>query len=238
MAKSTPSRKLVLIDKKPRSVLSEGRSWGVGFAFAKRKGRELHLVQPISPCKDYLNEVIYTEATGKPSSACGLSVTKTGCFEDGFGKLVAAECKSMGGYDYKGYNQELEYLNEDRGNVERFLRWWEDKIKIQPTNICKLENNRFLFLHDLFWTKGTYLISLYCCLIRTAIEGQWGVKSTTDPYEYAMKESTAQDAQYIRQNKDKVDRILKGEVPQQDFSKVGCPHGLGICGWQWPKVAA
>ena len=49
-----------IINKQCRSKLCEGRSYQMGFAFLKKlDNNTFETVQPISPCKDYLNDVIF-----------------------------------------------------------------------------------------------------------------------------------------------------------------------------------
>src|SRR5687768_15710647 len=85
---------LTLVDKQDRSVLCEGRNYGIGFAFCKRTGDVLETVQPVSPCKDYLNDVVYSEHSGQPFSAWGLRTSKKNIFYADEGAYVLFQvCK-------------------------------------------------------------------------------------------------------------------------------------------------
>ena len=73
---------LKIIDKQNRGKLNEGRNYQMGFAFCKKvSNKVLETIQPISPCKDYLNDVVYSERTGKNVSAYGLNTSKLGLFD-------------------------------------------------------------------------------------------------------------------------------------------------------------
>ena len=63
---------MTITEKHDRNVLIEGRSSGMGFAMLKKDKTNYETVNPLSPCKDYLNEVVFTENTGYPTKAHGL----------------------------------------------------------------------------------------------------------------------------------------------------------------------
>ena len=233
-----PKDKLTLLDKQDRSVLAEGRNYGVGFAFANRKGLEIELIMPISPCKDYLNDVVYSESTGKDYQAWGLKTSKKGIFGDGSGKLVVGECHYKGGKVYPKYDKEVEYLDKNSRLVQDFLQAFESKMvaaghpPIDPSVVHKLEPNRHLFIMDLIWCRSTFMISLYSMMIRVCIEGSYGVKGPSEPLEFLKKAETTDQA-YLKQAMPKIERIMGGEVPVQNMTDLS-PHNIGIVSYQFP----
>ena len=70
-----------LIDKQNRRTLGEGRNYGMGMACLKKDGDNFETVCPITACKDFISDVIYSELTGKPYYAYGLSTSKKDIFD-------------------------------------------------------------------------------------------------------------------------------------------------------------
>ncbi len=225
-------KKWTLVDEQLRSKLGEGRNYGLGFAFAKREDSKLITVGPISPCKDYLSDQIFSEATGKPYQACGYSAHKTKCFDKN-GYLIMSVLKRFG-YDANGkfepvgyprFQKDLEDLDKNWKNMQKFINVIEEKLKLKErTEINKIEENIYVSITPLFWTSATYLISLYSLFLRVAMH--WNGEG--DPLEYAGK-ITNNDAYMVKTAIPVFERMLKEGVPQQDFKASRSWHGFGIC---------
>lgn len=221
-----------LVDKQDRNKLGEGRDYGMGFAFCKKTGdREFETVQPISPCKDYLNEPVYTEATGKASSAYGLSYSKQGIFEDQpFGYLAIKILPHHGGSTYNELEKHKENLKNNYLNIKILLRAFEEIFKIEErTRIYKTSDaETYLLYVPLKWTKGTYLISLYTLLVRI---GQF-YDGIQDPKEFVKSFSAFNPDTYLaKQAYEKVTKYFGKELPEQKMEGMGCPHNIGIIGY-------
>ncbi len=230
-----------LIDKQKRAVLGEGRNRGVGYAFAKRTGDTLTTVCPISPCKDYLNDQLFSEATGKPYNACGLSTTKQDIF-DTHAYLIASICKQgcRELKEYPEYKADLAALEANHPAMQKAINWLEDQLKIDGrTSIEQIAANQYVIVTPLYWTQYTYLISLYTLVIRAAL--YWDGKG--DPETYLTSSLKDNDAYTIKQAWPKVKRMIAGELPKQDFNDPamnrwpGQWHGAGICFWAFPPTA-
>lgn len=216
------------IDKTNRNILGEGRNYGLGFAFCKRDGNTLTTIQPISPCKDYLNDVVYSEYTGKPFQAHGLHTKKRNIFDHGEGYLVFSVCPYMGGGKYSNYDRDLECLKQNEENVMIFINWFEEKFGLKErTIISKLEENKYLAVVPLFWTKATFLISLYSFLIRIGIFYD-GKQAPMDYFANFNKDSS--DQYMINSIKPKLEKVLNGgKFPKQDMNNLSGVHSNGIC---------
>jgi hypothetical protein len=162
-----------------RAVLTEGRQYQLGFGFCKKlEDGTFETVQPLSCCKDYLNDVVYSEHTGRPFTVYGLSTIKHGIFSDvAYLAIKILPQKSGGAYrpgspyscthdmmvDIK--NLKNNYLKIECGinNVEKALN-----IEGPYTTITPSKNDPDLFLITLsaWWVRSTHCISLYSLLIR------------------------------------------------------------------------
>lgn len=226
-----------LTDPTRREDLREGRDYGIGFALAKRIKKNLRLVQPLSPCKDYLNDVVYSEHTGKDYSAHGLKATKQGIFEDGAGFLVFGICHYPRGSPYRGFNDDLDYLDEHLDELRAFISFFEVNFKLTvPSVFHKIKDNRFLCITTPFWYAATYKISLLSSLIRMAVEGKYGVdpERPTDPLGFI---ANCQTSDWGNRNRvtAKVKMMMDGIIPKQDFTEGFDAHESGICNFLFPS---
>lgn len=223
--------KLTYVSNHPRSVLTEGRNYGLGFGFAKKEGNVLTSVMPISPCKDYLNDVVYTEKTGNPYSAFGLKTTKTGCFEDGNAYLVMSVCL-MGARisaTYSTYEKDKESLAQNVGYMQEAINWFEEKFGVNGrTKIEKIEDNLYVAIAPLFWTEATYLISLYSLILRCAME-----KSSGPAMEVLTNNAPSGDYGSAKAAVPNVEQMLGGKIPKQDMSVNFGVHNCGIVNFKF-----
>ncbi len=220
-----------LIDKQDRSVLGEGRSQGIGYAFAKRKGNTLTTSSPISPCKDYLNDSLYSEITGKPYSACGLNTTKQDIFDTHAYLIMSvclAGCRAL--KKYETYDKDVAALETNHAGMQKVINWLEDLLKIDGrTSIQRIAANQYVIIAPLFWAQATYLISLYTLIIRAALY----YVDNTDIKAFLLNPNNP-DAYMIKMAWPKVERMIGGEVPKQDFNAPTSWHGAGICYYPFP----
>lgn len=218
--------KYTLVDNTKRSVLIEGRDYGLGFGFCKRIKDELHVINPISPCKDYMNDVVFSEKTGKPYSAWGLNTEKQDIFEHGVGYVLMAVCGSgaRSPSKYHGMEQDLKDLEANFKSMEKIINWFEKGFSIKHrTEIVKLEDNRFVAIAPMFWCEATYLISLYTLILRCAMP-----RGDVEPMSVLANDPPADDYSSAKAAIPKVKQMLKGTIPVQDFTKPFGVHDMGI----------
>ena len=217
--------KFTFNDSQPRSVLSEGRDYAVGFALCKRTGDHLETVGPISPCKDYLNDEVYSNHTGKPYGAWGYSAKDRKLWDAGRAYVAFAICGAgaRNPSKYAKMDRDLKAILDNWKNVQEFLNDFEAHCGCPtPTTIIKINDNMYVADCDLFWVKWTYLISLYTLIIRNAIYYKSGdiIKflESVDGYDTCMISSVMP----------KIKAIYGGKVPDDDYEKSRPWHDAGI----------
>jgi hypothetical protein len=224
--------KFNFVNKQNRTKLEEGRNYGMGFALCKRDGKTITAAYPISPCRDYLNDEVYSERTGKPFKTYGLSSFKQDLFQDGTAYLAFAICEKMESkqsfWKHKTYAKECELI-KDYKRLQKFINWFEDKFKLtQKTEIFQIEDNQYVAKSPDFWTEGTYLISLYSLLLRVGIHYIDG-----DPMEFLENYQVDGDAYNVKPALPKIKKMIEGSIPKQNLMIARNPHLLGIVGFSF-----
>lgn len=165
-----------VIDTQNRQKLDEGRSTGMGFAFTKKVGEEEYeTVHPISPCKDYLNDVVFSEITGKECHAYGLSYYKQSLFEGDTATMAAKIMKYKNGNTYTTFDIDKKMLGDNYSNVALALTTLEKMLGLTSyTSISPANDDIFLIEVPLFWCQSTYLISMYSLLVRCSMDYKEG----------------------------------------------------------------
>lgn len=232
---------ITIINNQNRAILSEGRSNNMGFAFCKIvNGDNYETIQPISPCKDYLNDVIFAERTNKSISAYGLKLKNSqGLFEGGkLAYMAIAMCpyKYPNDYNNKGFIEDSAKLAKYHKHLEYFINYFEEILGIDAqtnTIITEVSDNLYLIELPLIWTESTYMISLYSLLLRAA---QNYNDTNINPLEFLEKGDVySPDKSLIVSALPKIKDILQfGPLPQ-DFSKLRgdtSTHNLGIVSYK------
>lgn len=162
-----------IIDNKPREVLMEGRNYQLGFGFLKKlKVKQFETVQPISPCKDYLNDVVFSEQTGKNCNAHGLHYSKQDAFKTRQAYMAISIMPYSSGDNYPNFEKDALNLQNNIHNVQLFMNNIEKKMgikyltKITPSSKAGI----YICQFDKYWTKTTYAVSAYSFLLRLS---QW-----------------------------------------------------------------
>ena len=108
-------------NNKNRDSLNEGKNYQLGFGFVKKKRYNVYeVITPISACREYLNDVAYSENTGNKISAHGLSYEKNNILEDNYIYLLTSvlKQKTRSSYiNYKNYEEDIEILNNNYENL-------------------------------------------------------------------------------------------------------------------------
>lgn len=218
-----------IVDKQDRKRLTEGRTSGIGFAFCKREGDVLTTIQPISPCKDYLNDVVYTEHTGNPYSAYGLTTKKQDLFSDGFAYIVMSILGNKHGGGNRADHGSLVAAINNPTNLQIFMAFFEPRLcKDHVTVFFNVEDNKTAAVLPLFWVKYPYLISLWSLLVRIGLKYKEG-----DGMAF-LKKVSDEDAYMAKGIIPKLERLMAGELPVQDMGKTYDVHNHGIYTFPFP----
>jgi hypothetical protein len=231
-----------IIDKQDRGVLSEGRSKGMGFAFAKvvdgTYGTDcvaLETIQPVSPCKDYLNDVVWSEATEKTFYAWGLHTNPLGIFKHGVGFMVMRICGSGARTPakYASMDKDIAAFDNNLGEIERSINVIEKGLGLGEDNRTKFNRAEgcFVALIPLFWCEATYRISLWSLLTRALLHKS----DAKDPIKY-LEKLGGEDSMLLNGDDagiPKLKLMLAGNIPSQDLSKLSQPHNEGIVSFKF-----
>lgn len=221
---------ITLIDKKNRSSLSEGRNYQMGFGFAKKTDKNTYeMVTPISACKDYLNDVVWSEAVDRSISVYGLSYKKHDIYDKEYAYLIIGILPYKAGHEYPTYKKDVERLKENYKRLEAFMNFFEEFLtKGVFTEIHEICENRYLVKVPLFFTRGTYLISLYSLLLRA---GQFwdGVQNHQDFIDNFN--ANLVDVSLVKGISVKLKKLLENGYVKQDLEKLQDVHNCGIIGF-------
>lgn len=235
------SDEIVVHEKHNRGVLFEGRSTGMGFAMLKKiSDSEFHTVNPASPCKDYLNEVIFTENFGFPTAGCGLKYpTVNGIFDE---DTVYVGMRFMpnknGSYGYsKSIDEDIKRVETNKDNILKFLHFFEEALGISKSELIFAKDKWFVLKGDKAWAKSTHGISLYTLLFR--ISPYYNGDKT--PEEFLASSDIPKVEEYLcRGVVPKIKLILAAKklppqrvpnTPYKPPTGVYSPHNAGILGW-------
>lgn len=160
----------MIIDKQNRSKLAEGRNYGFGFSILKKvDDKTYEALMPFTACKDYLNDFIYVETTKKPLGIIyGFKHEYTGVFEDQeyfyLGYKSVDKNKSSG---WDKLNETKELIVSNYTNVIKFFNKLEEFLDMSDrTEFESLEEDTVILKVPMYWTKYTFLISVYLLYIR------------------------------------------------------------------------
>lgn len=165
--------------KEGREKLSEGRNFGLGFAFAKLIEEGLQAVMPISACKDYLNDVLYTELTGKKlGTIYGFSYgdKKDIILKSGYAFLLFSVLDFSLEKKWPIKDSYIKKFTEGIKNCQEFVNIFCREILQEEIDFKIVQNQENLFwciVPPIFLTN-TYGISLLTLLLRNGYKYQPG----------------------------------------------------------------
>ena len=233
---------IVIIDNKNRGVLCEGRDNGMGFAFLKKvDDNKYETVQPISPCKDYLAEVIFTEKYNVKTSAYGLSYPKKlNIFSDVAYMVIEMLPTKSGSYNYSSsLNDDTIMLLHNHIVIEKIINNFEESLLINiKTKIERVGlTNQYLLTFSKDWCESSHAISLYSLLIRCLMvaDKEQDMLTFLENYKY-----NSGDKSLISACINKIRLIIENKkLPpnrrQYTLSSVNSgfqtPHDNGILSW-------
>lgn len=169
------------IDDQDRTELNEGRDYGMGFGFCiKKDENEFHTVMPISPCKDYVNDVIFIEKTRILLPRIhGFKYEPTGCIGDKYtyvaGKVTPLLRTSK---QPKSVEIDKKALIANYKNIEKGLNEFDDIAKVNKTKIELIEDTIILKV-DSWWCEQPWRLSYYLLIARNFIHYNSEKDSTT-----------------------------------------------------------
>ncbi len=227
--------KFKFIELDTRSKLAEGKNFGVGFCYCRREGSQLVALQAISPCRDFLNDEIFSHHSRKPFSIYGQESTYSDMLHDGNSYLAFGVCKRGRNLEeYNNYKLDYKSLEENYKSLEKFINYFETKFKVkQKSKIIRLQDNRYVCISSLFWTDATYKASLLSFLLRAGIYYKSG-----NPLEYLDNfNQDHSDKMLYNSFKSKLLMMLDGVFPAQDLINLKNIHNCGIVSFDgFPKA--
>lgn len=222
------------IDNQNRKVLGEGRNYQMGFGFCKRTEDGIETVSPISPCKDYLNDVVYCEHMGVQMTAYGLNYTGQGIFKNTDKAYLAIQIKEyFHGGPYPNMEKDTKNLAENIGNLEKFINFFDDVFGFDRTTIepCSKEGV-FIVTFSQNWCKYTYTISMFSLLLRV---GQF-FYADKEPMDFLENfNAFGPDTYLVKSALPKIKKLMELKAfPDFDLKTLspGTPtHNYGIVGY-------
>lgn len=174
-------KKQQIINKFDRSILGEGRRYGLGFSILKKVDSfTFETLMAFTACKDYLNDFIYIETTGK-------SLEKIYGFEHEYtGELKGKEFFYTGlkSLDYNHssskYDKLLAVQNILKDNYENIVKVVNNlEVELyrgegsgykEFTKFESLIDNTLILKTPIFWSKFSFLFSMYGLFIRCFLD--------------------------------------------------------------------
>lgn len=224
-----------------RNVLCEGRQCGIGFSLLLKLDDNNYTTayHAFTPCKDFLNEPIFTENTGIPTEMYGCKVTKSkGVLNNDIVYLgINLLNQSDNTYNYnetKNINDDIEQLKSNYLNMQLLLNNIEEQLNIPLTIIEPANNGKYLVSFNKEWCKSTISISLYTLLLRAAL-----YYPGNDIIDYLKSYNYSEDKFLINDMLPRLKVILENKMlPSQtpfDVDKIKAkrwmPHNTGILSW-------
>lgn len=158
------SKEVIVTNPGLTAQLIEGRSSGITFGFLNPLGdNKFELIQPLSSCKDYLNDIIFTEHTGKTIKVFGLETVKKYDLFKNERLYLAVSHKKLDEPITKKFLEGIDTIVKHINDIE-------NKYIKELTTYLRVQDNPNIFVFEVpkFWGSTTYLISLYSFIIRTA----------------------------------------------------------------------
>lgn len=166
-----------VVNNHSRTILIEGRNKGIGTAFAKKVNENTYeTIMPVSPCKDYMNDIVAVENDYPEFSVYGLTSKKTNLFKDNEAYIVlrvtdrkkAEEAKTKTPLEEEEEKEKV-ILRENYKRIQDILNELEKNISSELTEIYKAEDEYYVLKVPMIWVKNGPMISFYLYLVRIAM---------------------------------------------------------------------
>ncbi len=221
------NKKIIITNTHNRGILNEGRSCGMGHAFLVKKGENVYdAMMPITACKDFLNDVVYSERSGKAHRIYGFSTVKTGLFESSDMAYLETAILPYNRTTRKhdNFEKQLKGLEENTKGIQACINELEKMLGFTTfSTLEKAEDNRFLLTIPLKWTESTFMISLVTLVARC---GHYYKDGDVLAY-FKDFEEDGTDRGYLDSAHTKIKKMAKDGIPAQDMSDLS-PHDMGI----------
>lgn len=198
-----------------RTKLNEGRSQGDAFAFCKKTAPGVfEAIQPLSTCKDYLNDVVWSENTGNSGLFYGLQSKPCGCFGGRYAYIAISILPHARDPNYKHPKHDklveglISLCNPKRPSL---LRQAEEALDVKwKTKFFDAGEGVVIAVLPRFWTEYMYLISLWSLLTRLDItyDGKLDLVKYMETYSW-------DDTYVVKGVLPRLKRLIKGERPKQ-----------------------
>lgn len=165
------NQKISVEDKFDRSILGEGRNYGLGFSILKKESdTNYKALMAFTACKDYLNDFMYVEGTSNAlGMAHGFKHNYTGILKDQdhfFVGLRPLHYKNRGS-KYPGFDKVKDALKDNSSNIISFLNKLETEFKCETLSRFEAYTDDILILRTpIFWSKFSFMFSMYGLLVR------------------------------------------------------------------------
>ncbi|XAI97316.1 hypothetical protein [Leptolyngbya phage Lbo-JY46] len=232
-----------IVTKKGREKLEEGRDHGLGFAFAKLQKYGLKAMMPLSACKDYLNDVVYTELTGeKIGSIYGFSygVKKNIFLQTKYGFLLMSVLNHRNGTEWPLNSRYLKAFVEGIKNCQSLINTFCREILQEECDFKILQHSENLFyccVPPVFLTN-TYGISLLTLLLRNGYKYSEGTP-IKDFLKNPPKDFYTSDL-YMLNDLSRIIDIINLYTyissPQKTDLHINTVHNQGILSLKYTKI--
>lgn len=240
--KTKETSDLVIIDKKKRSVLIEGRNNGMAFGFLKRIGENKYqTVQPPSPCKDYLAEIVTTEKFNIGTKGCGLNYPKKLNIFDDVGYMVIQLMRSKS--DHYNYSSSIDEdnikLSKNYPIMQKMLNNFEEILNLEKRTIIEKvgSTDQYLVTIPKEWCDNSITISLYSLLLRVLMVAEKEEDIITFLTSYSYNRGDVNLVKPALNNIKKILDVKKLPPNRYPYSKamlsngLASPHHNGILSW-------
>ena len=178
-----------LIINKERYILEEGRTDGLGFAFCEKEGDTYTTIQPISPCKEYLNDIFACEnelkqyTSGEYDEVYGLEIyqPKKGIFDNEY-TYLALKVLSNSPRDYSNNRDRPSFIKFTDlliNNTENWLHvvnHFDSIMGVKSTEIVEINTdgddditNTVVLKVDSKWFSKIYTTSAFSAILRISL---------------------------------------------------------------------
>lgn len=223
-----------------RKKLAEGRSYGFGFSFLKKQGDDYESLMAFTACKDYLNDFVYVESTGKALGVVfGFKHEYVNYLNttDYIYLGVKPLHYNHGTSKYKEYDSTLELLKTNNTLLIKFINQLEDLINIkQHTEFENYLDDTLILKLSKEWFEFPFLISLVTLFIRCYINvtekevnaGLISVLSDKSRKAYMSVDDMMKNNICLLVNSEYVEQLR--DYKYVDNVSPGTVHNYGICG--------
>jgi hypothetical protein len=151
-----------------RGKYAEAFRVGIVFAFAQKQGEEINVLTEMTTCKDFLNDMIWTEKTGRPTNIYSYKWDKKDILNDNLVLIVS---------------HDFPFTQEHVDNLKKVFNFWEQRLNIKTTEI-ELNGQNIILDFSPQWYDRPYLFSLF-----TMLTFLYNMNEVPEEYDKFMNEA-------------------------------------------------